>query len=263
MNIVVDVGNTNIYMGVFQEEELLATFRTATDVMKSRDEYEIVFLSFLAKNHIERETISDIMIASVVPMMNGILKGVIRNVFGFEPLFLAQGVKTGLAIRIDNPSETGSDLIADCVGAIAKYGNGLLIVDLGTASKILVVDNRGDFVGGVIMAGMQISMEALAKNTANLNEIDLSGTRKVIGKNTIECINSGLINGNKHMINGLCEDIEKELGYHCKRILTGGYANLLKDMNNYIYDDTLILDGLNIILNKNKKYEEMRKNNEK
>lgn len=253
MNIVLDVGNTNIYVGVFQKDTLLCTFRTATDLTKSSDEYAMVFRNFLEAKRLSKDDMEGILLSSVVPPVNRALKAAIREVFGKPPLVLEMGVKTGLPIKIENPAETGSDLIADCVGGIAKYGNSLLIVDLGTANKIIVVDKKGAFVGGVITAGMKISMQALAGKAINLNETTLECPPKVIGRNTDDCINSGLIYGTKAMIKELCHQMEEELGYPCKRILTGGYAALMKDLPNFISDPTLILEGLNIILNKNNK----------
>ena len=175
-------------------------------------------------------------------------------------LVVSKNLKTMLPIRIDNPNELGSDLVCDSVGAKVRYGNGLIIVDLGTANKLLVIDKDGNFVGCVITPGLKISMKALSASAAQLMDTSLVAPSKIIGKNSSDSINSGIIYGTIKMIDGLCDDIEKEVGYKLKRIVTGGNSYLITDhiKDNYIYDNNLIFEGLYQIYLKNKgdlKYE--------
>lgn len=253
MNLYIDLGNTNFFMGVYKENALQATFRTATDLNKSVDEYAAIIAGFFRDRNIDTKSIKSIWIASVVPSLNRLVTHSLENIFTCPINFVASGVKTGFSIRVDSPNEVGADLICVAVGASSKHGYPLLIVDLGTASKITVVDNKCAFVGGVFMTGLRVSMQALAASTANLPEISLDKPKNIIGKNTLDSMNSGAINGHIEMIKGLCNKIEEELGYPCKRILTGGYAKLLKglEQDGFIFDSNLVLEGMRIIASKN------------
>lgn len=253
MKIYLDLGNTNLYIGVMKDEKVVKTFRTATDLKKSPDEYAAIFSNFLKLENIEKSEIQGVVVSSVVPPLNSIIKSAIYDTFGFKPIIVGSGVKTGLPIVVDNPNEVGADLICDSVGAIAKYGYPSLIADLGTASKIIVVDDKGNFAGVIIMPGLKITMLALAGNTANLPEVSFEAPKKYIGKNTPDAINSGLIYGHVAMIEGLIKNVERELGYKCKHIITGGYGKYLENLlsSDFIFDKHLIFKGLDVIYNKN------------
>ena len=166
MFLTLDLGNTNLFIGVCDDEKVIKTFRTSTDLNKSGDEYALVLASLLKE---QKENIEGVIISSVVPSLNHVLRQAVRYLFNLEPLFVETGVKTGLPIRIDNPNETGADLVCDGVGALAKYGPKTIVVDLGTATKIFVIDDKGAFIGGIITAGLKISMEALAGKAAKRN----------------------------------------------------------------------------------------------
>ena len=249
--LTLDLGNTNLFIGMCDDERVIETYRTFTDTRKSGDEYAGILQNFL-KKHIESGSIEGVICASVVPSLNSALKMAIKKLFNQDVIFVQPGLKTGLPIRIDNPNETGADLVCDAVAALNKYGPKTLIVDMGTATKILVIDDKGAFVGGVISAGLKISMEALAGKAANLSETSLEMPNKLIGKNTIDCINSGIVIGSKLMIQSFVSEMEKELGYSTNRVITGGFAHIINDLEGFIYDFDLVLDGLRVIYLKNK-----------
>ncbi|MCH5172505.1 MAG: type III pantothenate kinase [Erysipelotrichales bacterium] len=249
MFLTLDLGNTNLFIGVCDDEKVIKTFRTSTDLNKSGDEYALV-LDSLLKDY--KENIEGVIISSVVPSLNHVLKQAVRHLYGVEPILVEAGIKTGLPIRIDNPNELGADLVCDGVGAIAKYGPKTIIVDLGTATKILVIDDKGAFVGGIIAAGLKISMEALAGKAAKLSEISLEYPKSVICKNTTDCMNAGIVTGTKFMIQSLVSEMEKELGYNTNKIATGGFSHIINDLEGFEYDFNLILDGLRVIYLKNK-----------
>lgn len=254
MNITLDMGNTNIYIGVYQDGTLVHTFRTLTDKSKSYDEYLLSFREFKSKLNLS-EPCDGAIVSSVVPSLTMVVVKAISNVFETEVKIVGPGLKTGLQIKMDNPNEVGADLVCDGVGALTKYGPSTLIVDLGTASKIIVIDKNGCFAGGVVMPGIMISMKALLNNAALLTESSLIAPKNIVGKNTPDAMNSGAIYGTISSIEGLCKKIEKELGYNCQKVLTGGYGELVKEniSEEFIYDKDLILDGLyNIMLRNNK-----------
>lgn len=249
--LTLDLGNTNLYIGVCDDEKVVETYRTSTDTHKSGDEYALVLKSLLIE-HIQKEDIDGVICSSVVPSLNSAIRLAIKRLFNKETLFVKAGLKTGLSIKIDNPNELGADLVCDGVGALHKYGKGVAIVDLGTASKIIVIDKNGAFAGGTISAGLKISMEALAGKTANLSETSLETPKCVVGRNTTDCINAGTIIGHKVMIEGLIKQMEEELGYSLTKVITGGFAAVLNNLKGFIYDDHLVLDGLRIIYLKNR-----------
>lgn len=253
MIITIDMGNTNIFLGVHEDGTLVHTFRTLTDRTKSYDEYLLLFQDFIKSKELKKEC-KGAIISSVVPSLTVVVSKAIRDAFKTEVKVVGPGLKTGLPIRMDNPSEVGADLISVAVGALSNYGKPCLVADLGTASKIILVDENGNFAGGIVMPGIMISAKALFANAAQLSEISLEVPEKVIGKNTSDAMNSGSIYGTIAQIRGLCEMIEKEIGYSCNKILTGGYAPLVKSfLDEFKYDRNLILEGLYSIFEKNRK----------
>ena len=252
MLLTVDVGNTLIAFGVFEQTRLVATFKTATDVKKSLDEYVSTITTFIQFRKLDKTKLRGAIISSVVPILTEVLKTAVFSSFGIEPMILTPGLKTGLPILIDHPSELGSDLVADAVGAIAKYGSPLTIVDLGTAIKVMAIDNKGAFVGTTFYPGLYVAVDALIGRAAQLSRVSLKRPKKVIGKHTRDSMNAGAIYGTVGMINGLVAHFEEELGYQTTRILTGGDANYVKDLlPDFIYNEFLILDGLRVIYEKN------------
>lgn len=253
MNLCIDVGNTTIGMGFFKEEKLIKKIVLTIDLKKTKDEYISVLKRTLYENDFDVKDIKNIILSSVVPSINGQLKMALVDLFGIEPMLIAPGIKTGLIIHVDNPSEIGNDLIAVMVGVKDKYSYPCLIADLGTASKILLIDKDGAFTTCTIMPGLSISAATLTSKTALLPEISFTEPKTVLARNTIDAINAGVVYGHADMVDGLIRRFEKEIGYKCKHILTGGGSMYIKNVlqEEYIYDPDVCLYGLNRIIVRN------------
>ena len=252
MNICIDVGNSTIGIGAFKDNKLVERMVVNTDPRFTEDEFYQLFkktFAFMVNN----DRIENIIFSSVVPQVNVSLLSALAMLTDVKPILIGPGTKTGLSIKVDNPMEIGNDLIADLVGAKEKYGYPCIIADLGTASKILLLDNNGTFVSCLIMPGLTLSAESLSNKAALLPEVSLIAPNSILAKNTLGAMNAGIVYGHADMILGLIRRIEKEIGYSCKHILTGGGATYIKEIVNdeFIYDKDLNLNGLNIIINKN------------
>ena len=259
MIICVDVGNTTIGVGLYQNERMIRSLSFTTDLVKTSDEYESIILNKLKeKGTTNPLDVEYIVYSSVVPEINLHLKGALSRVFNHAHMMsINPGIKTGLLIKVDNPLEIGNDLIADLVGAKEKYGYPLLIADLGTASKLLLIDKSGAFSSALIIPGLSLSAQSLSYKASLLPTVSLDAPKTVLAKNTIDAMNAGIIYGHAEMINGLVNRIEKEIGYPCKHIITGGSSILIKDIlkDNFIYHKDLVLDGLYAIYLKNRGHE--------
>lgn len=252
MILILDLGNTNLYIGIYQNGTLINEYRADSDLKRSADMYYHMLSELLKRLDYSPNQFEGAILSSVIPSLTYSLAGAVEKLIKKQCLVLGNGLKTGLSIRIDNPNELGADLVADSVGAINKYGAPCIICDLGTANKLLVIDENRNFVGCTISPGIITAGKALTSGAAQLIDISYKAPKKVIGKNSPDSLNSGAIYGTIAMINGLTDMIEKELGYPTKHILTGGNANLIqKHLSNFIYDTSLILDGLYYIYLKN------------
>ena len=254
MNICIDVGNSTIGIGVFENNNIIDKMVVNTDPHFTEDEFYQLFKKPFAFI-VDKKAIDNIIYSSVVPQVNLPLLNALKKLTNVEPLLIGPGTKTGLLIKVDNPLEIGNDLIADLVSAKEKYGYPCLIADLGTASKILLIDKNGAFSSCLIMPGLTLSAQSLSNKAALLPEVSLIAPNTVLAKNTLTAMNAGIVYGHADMILGLINRYQKELGYSCKHILTGGGAVYIKDIlkDDFIYDQNLNLDGLNIIINKNQK----------
>lgn len=254
MILVLDLGNTNLYIGVYENDSLVYEFRKHTEINRSSDEYYQFIKECLINKNISLNAFKGAILSSVVPSLTSIIKNAVESLLNVECLLIGKGIKTGLPIKIDNPNELGADLVCDCVGAINKYQVPLIVVDLGTANKILVVNDKKEFIGCTISVGLHIGLKSLTKNAAQLMDVNLTTPSKVIGKNSIDSLNSGAIYGTCAMIEGMASKIEKELNIKCNKIITGGNARFITDIidEEFVYDPTLILDGLYKIYCKNK-----------
>lgn len=254
MLICIDIGNSNITIGVFEDEALKFTARLATDTRRTSDQYAIEIRDIIEIYGIKSADITHAAISSVVPTVGSAIERAVNRLFGIRPVVLGPGVKTGLNIKIDNPAQLGADLAAGAVGALAKYPTPTIIIDMGTASTISVLGKSGEFLGGVIAAGVKLTMDALASRTAQLPSVSIEAPKKTIGTNTADCIKSGLIMGQSAMIDGLITKIERELGEPATVVATGGLApDVVKYCDHDIsIDDNLLLEGLRIIHSKNK-----------
>ena len=253
MNLCIDVGNTTIGIGFFKEEKLFKRLILTLDIKKTKDEYVSLLKQSIKDSEIDVNEINNIIFSSVVPSVNGPFIAALNEIINKEVMLIAPGIKTGLMLRVDNPNEVGNDLVAVMVGAKERYGYPTIVADLGTASKILVLDKDGSFVSCLIMPGISLSLESLTNKAALLPEIALHNPKNVMAKNTIDAINSGVTYGHADMIKGAIERYEKELGYKCKHILCGGGSIYVKDIldKDIIFDRDLCLEGLNVIIKKN------------
>lgn len=258
MILTIDVGNTNTVFGGFDNSDKLAfESRMSTNHYRMDDEYAVSLIDILNLYGFKPKEISGAIISSVVPPATGQLKSAVTKVCGCKVLTVGPGIKTGLNIKIDEPASLGADMAAEAVGAKEHYSLPAIVVDLGTATKILAVDRLGAFVGGIIAPGMKISIEALANRTASLPLIGISDEphmKTVIGTNTVDCMRSGLLNGTAFMIDGMIEHFEKELGEKCTVIATGGFSSVVKPFckSEFIVDKNLIMTGLLEIYKKNR-----------
>ena len=253
MIIAVDIGNTNIVLGCIEDDKILFEARMATDLIKTSDQYCAELKVMLSLFEVAPEDIDGSIISSVVPPVLNSFKTAIRKLTGCSALVVGPGIKTGLNIRMDNPSEVGSDLIVAAVAAIAEYGAPLLLVDMGTATTITAIDESGAFVGGCICPGVKISMEALTGRTAQLPGISLDEPRCAIGKNTRDSMRSGIMLGAASMLDGLLDRMEAELGTKVTVVATGGISKFVLPLcrRKMIYDRSLMLKGLKLLYARN------------
>ena len=253
MILAVDIGNTNIVLGCIEDHKILFEARMATDLIKTSDQYCAELKTMLSLFEVSPEDIDGSIISSVVPPVLNSFKTAIRKLTGCSALVVGPGIKTGLNIRMDNPSEVGSDLIVAAVAAIAEYGAPLLLVDMGTATTITAIDESGAFVGGCICPGVKISMEALTGRTAQLPGISLDEPRCAIGKNTRDSMRSGIMLGAASMLDGLLDRMEAELGTKVTVVATGGISKFVLPLcrRKMIYDRSLMLKGLKLLYARN------------
>ncbi len=253
MLLVADVGNTNIVLGVFDGDELKASWRMGTDILKTVDEYEVSIRGFLGLDKIEAENIKGAIIGSVVPNITEVFEKLFASVFGVRPLVVGSGIKTGMTIKVDNPREVGADRIADAIAAYSLYGGPVIIADFGTATTFDVVSEKGEYLGGMISPGITISMEALFQRAAKLPRVALSQSGKAIGKNTVASMQSGIFHSVIGGVNFSVRAIWAELGIQAKIVATGGLAELVAPQTRIVdvVNRTLSLEGLKIIYERN------------
>ncbi len=253
MILTIDLGNSNIVFGVFENDSLKKSMRIKTDKNRSSDEYCISMISLFSTKNIAINEIEGVIVSSVVPSLTLVLSEAVFQITHSYPIIIGPGVKTGLSIRTDNANEVGADLICGSVGAKEKYGYPAIIVDFGTATKINVIDKTGSFCGCAIAPGLKVATEALVNTASQLPQINYLAPKKIVGKNTPDSMNSGSVYGHAFMIDGFIENIEKELGYKFKCIATGGLAKLVIPFCNKNIEicDELVLFGLYQIYKKN------------
>jgi len=253
--LALDIGNTHIVIGCIDGNEISRVFRLSTNIAKTADEYAFEISGVLDFYAITREKIDGAVISCVVPPLTGVLKDAIKQLSGVSALVVGAGVKTGLNIMIDDPGQLGADMVATAVGALAAYQPPIIIVDLGTATKMFVINKNGGFIGGAILPGVMISMNALVASTSQLPRVPIEAPSKCVSANTIDCMKSGAVFGAASAIDGMADRIEAELGEKAKIIATGGLATpIYRHCKREItHDPNLILRGLGIIYEKNKK----------
>ena len=253
MVLTIDIGNTNITIGGFCGEHLDFVVRVSTDATKTADEYASKLLNVLGLHGVERTAISGAIISSVVPPLNKTMANAVRFIYGVEPLMVGPGIKTGINIQCDTPSSVGSDLICACVAAHHLYGSPSLIVDMGTATKMMVGNRKGAFIGVSIIPGVRMGMRALSEGTAQLPQVSLEAPPSVVGKNTADCMRSGVVFGNASLIDGMIDRITAEVGEELPVYATGGLAPIIVPhcYHAITLDEHLVLKGLHLIYRKN------------
>ena len=254
MLLALDVGNTNVTIGVYDGEELLFVSRMATDSARMEDQYAIELLDILGLHKVDREAITGAVLSSVVPKLTEYISAAVKRIFGFRPLVVSYESLEGLKISIRHPETTGPDLIAGYVAAKELYGCPCIVIDMGTATTITVINKEGALLGGGIVPGVGISLDALTSRAALLSSISLDTPAHVIGRDTVECLQSGMVYGTASMLDGFCDRIEEELGYPCRVVATGGLAGqVVRCCRRKVeLSDTLLLDGLKLIYDREK-----------
>ncbi len=250
MLLAIDIGNTNITLGIFKDESILETFRLASDKELPQEEYEILLHSLLKKYNI-----TSCIIASVVDELSTVIKQACDNVFHLNSMILNTKLNLGINLKLKNPKEAGADRIANACGAYILYSKPAIIVDLGTATTFDILDKFGNFIGGVIMPGLNLQFRALNKSTSKLPRIEAGAVDSAIGNNTADAILSGVIRGSACAIEGLIEQCEKELGENAVIVATGGYSGLISKYMKRQFDFVnpyLTLEGLRFLYELNK-----------
>jgi type III pantothenate kinase len=260
MLLTLDVGNTNTVLGLyrFATDELITHWRVSTLRTQTADEYGVLFLNLFAMRKVEASEVSAIIISSVVPPLESTLRQVCERYFNLKPMFVEPGIKTGMPILVDNPTEVGADRLVNSVAAFARYGGPCVVVDFGTATTFDMVSAKGEYLGGAIAPGLAISAEALFARAARLSRVDVKKPAKVVGTNTVAAVQSGLYYGYIGLVDGILERIVNETRVPDspapKVIATGGLAHLIVDDSRFIetVDDMLTLDGLRLIYERNR-----------
>ncbi len=252
--LAIDIGNTNIMLGVFKDDKLAFVSRLATDRYRTADQYAVELRQIFALYDAAELIYSGSILSSVVPELTQAFCRAVQYVTGTQPMVLSPGIRTGLNIRTDNPAEVGADLVAGAVGALAQYETPCLVLDLGTATKISVLDCSGAFCGCTISPGVSISLDALSSRASQLPAISFKKPSCVIGKNTVDSMQSGIVFGVSSMLDGMCDKIEAELGDKVRTIIaTGGLSGeIVKSCQHHVViNPNLILEGLRVIYLKN------------
>lgn len=255
MILAIDVGNSNIVLGCIDEGKILNTVSIQTNDGCSAVEYAIKLKDILALYDIDPKGFDGAIMSSVVPQLTGALQEAVRILTGVKCLVVGPGMKTGMNVRIDDPGTLAGDLVVGSVAATNYYGTPCIVLDMGTATTMVVIDQKGSYLGGAILAGVKLSLSALAAGTSLLPDISISAPKKAIATNTVDSMRSGAVFGTAAMIDGMVERMEAELGMECRIIATGGLARFITPLckREIICDDDLLLKGLWFLYQKNKK----------
>ena len=255
MILAIDIGNSNIVIGGVEEDAIVFEARLRTESTKTSDEYCMDLKLLLEIYKVDTQSIEGSIIASVVPQVLNSMQTAVKKLIGKQSLVVGPGLKTGLNIRLENPSQTGADLVVGCVAALKEHKPPMIVVDMGTATTMVVLDETGALIGGSISPGIKISMDALTERTALLPGLQLDQPKKAIGRNTIDCMRSGIMMGTACMLDGMIGRMEEELGQKATVIATGGIAKFVLPLcrKEIIYDKDLLIKGLTALYRDNKR----------
>jgi type III pantothenate kinase len=253
MLLTVDVGNTNIGFGLFEKERLVYQFRCESARQRTADEYAVLVRQMLALRDVDHKGVDSAIIASVVPTLTDVMSGMIRKAFVREAMVVGPGIRSGMPILYENPREVGADRIVNAVAAYERVRGAVIVVDFGTATTFDCVSTKGEYLGGVIAPGIQISADALFSRAARLHRVEIALPPKVIGRNPVHSMQSGIVYGYAGLVDGVVERIKKELACPCAVLATGGLASLIAPQSATIetIDDSLTLEGLRILYERN------------
>lgn len=253
MVLAIDIGNTNIVVGGLKGTEITFVARMATDHARTEDEYSVLMKHILELYRVNTAELHGSIISSVVPPVTEAIRSAVVKVTGATPLQVKTGIKTGLNIKVENPASLGADMIVNAVAGLEEYEAPLVIFDMGTATTISVVDREKNYLGSSICPGVRVSLDALSEHAAQLPDIGLALPERLIGRNTVESMRSGLLYGHAAMVDGMIGYIEKELGERATALATGGLARLIVPLcrRRVVYDENLLLKGLGILYRKN------------
>ena len=254
MLLAIDMGNTNIEFGLLDGDEIVLSERVKTDTEKTSTEYAVLLHTIFELNGIDVSNIDGAVLSSVVPPLTHILREAVKSVTGKTALVVGPGVKTGLKLKVEDPKAIGADLIVGAVAGVEMLGAPLLVIDMGTATTVIAVDKDGQFLGGAVIPGVVLSINALASNTSQLPSISIEAPKKVINSQTVEAMQSGIVYGQASLLDGMIARMKKELGYDTKVIATGGLAKLIVPYceTEVTLCNELMLKGLKIIYDKNR-----------
>ena len=253
MILTIDIGNTNIELGVVDEQGIVFQERISTDSDRTELEYAVLIKNALEVHGLTGDEITGSIMSSVVPPLVHIIKSAIKKLIGITPMVVGAGLKTGLDIKIDNPKTLGADIVVDSVAAKEIYGAPCIVIDMGTATTITVISKNGDYVGGVIVPGVRSSLEALVSDTSQLPRVSLSSPKRFICTNTIDCMKSGIINGQAALVDGMIDRFWQELGYRTNVVATGGLSRVIipKCNHDITLNNDLMMVGLKLIYDRN------------
>lgn len=249
MLLAVDIGNTNVVFGLYDGDTLAHTFRAATVHTRTEDEYAVLLLQLLSLHELSPKAVDAAIVASVVPPLTDVMADAIRRAFAREPVLVGPGLKTGIPVLYENPREVGADRIVNAVAAFERVHGPVIVVDFGTATTFDCISPKGEYLGGVIVPGLRVSLDGLLEHAAKLSRIELAAPPRVLGRNTTHALQSGLIIGHAAMVDGMIERLEAELGYESAVIGTGGLGKLIGKHTKRLetVDVNLTLDGLRIL----------------
>ena len=253
MILAIDVGNTTIVIGCIEGDEVLFTERLTTKLKRTRTEFTIDIRSILKLHAVSEDSITGAIVSSVVPQVTEDIRDAVKRLTGVEMLTVGPGIRTGLNILIDNPAQLGSDLLADAVAASARYGTPVIVIDMGTATTLSLIEEGNRYMGGIILPGVVTSFDALVANTSLLQSVSIDAPQSVTGTNTMDCLKSGLVYGNAASLDGLIDRIEEERGKEITVVATGGLAGKVIPYcrHRIILDEDLMIYGLKLLYDKN------------